>query len=255
MRALPLLVVLTLFTAGCARVPEPIPYDYSTQYKMQAAHHWDILAKDLANRINNELIRNDYLDTPVYVKTTCGDDATPCAQGETPAFNENFRDLLITNLVGYGIPTGAVETEDAIVINYKVQTLYHSTDRLRSIKPGVITALTAQVLVLRNFPFDLAALAAAGSLDYANSAVATKGKYEVIITTSMVTKQQYLFRSSDLYYINDRDFWHYQKSTGGTTVNFSTPAVKEVQKSGPQNTPTPPQNNPAATSAGITTDI
>jgi len=49
------------------------------------------------------------------------------------------------------------------------------------------------------------------------------GHYEIIITTSIVKKQKYLFRSSDIYYINDKDFWHYLNRLPQTkTIKVST---------------------------------
>jgi hypothetical protein len=77
---------------------------------MQAASHWEVLAADLANRINNQLITTDNLDKAIFVKETCGDETISCRPNETSSFNEAFRDLLITNLFGYGIPQRAERT-------------------------------------------------------------------------------------------------------------------------------------------------
>lgn len=202
---------LLLLTASCGRMPEPVGYPYSTQEKMQAALHWDILARDLSNKINNELIRSDFLETPVFVKETCGTDSEPCLRQTTTEFNEGFRDLLITELVSFGIPTSAVPDGEAITVNYKVQIVHHQTDRLRTVQPGLLTALTTAISVIRNAPAELVAISLAGALDYGNSAYVKKSDFEAIITTSMVFRKKYLFRSSDIYYINGADFHHYQK--------------------------------------------
>ncbi len=220
MRNLLLLATALLLVSACGRIPEPVGYTYTTQEKMQAAHHWDVLAKDLSNRINNELIRSDFLNTSIFVKETCGDDSTPCTKGSTSEFNEGFRDLLITELVNYGIPTSAVPEQDAITVNYKVQLVRHNTNRLRTIQPGFFTALSAAVTVLRNASPELLTLAVAGGVDYANSSYAKKTDIEAIITTSMVFRNKYFFRSSDIYYINNADYHHYQN-------NKST--AKEIQ--------------------------
>ena len=112
-------LVILLFCSCGSRIPEPIDYPYSQQEKMQASHHWEVLSKDLANRINNELIITDNLDKAVFVKETCGDEATPCKPNETSSFNEAFRDLLITNLFDYGIPTNSMQDEETIEILIK----------------------------------------------------------------------------------------------------------------------------------------
>lgn len=220
MRYLLLLTIALLLVSACGRIPEPVGYNYTTQEKMQAAHHWNVLAKDLSNRINNELIRSDFLNTSIFVKETCGDDSSPCPKGSTSEFNEGFRDLLITELVNFGIPTRAVPEQEAITVNYKVQLVRHNTNRLRTIKPGIFTALTAAVTVLRNATPEVLAFAVAGGADYINSSYAKKTDVEAIITTSMVFRNKYFFRSSDIYYINNADYHHYQNNKS---------AAKEIQ--------------------------
>jgi hypothetical protein len=213
------LILLLLFFTSCSRIPQPAPYAFSEQQKMQATHHWDVLASDVANQINNQLILSDYIDRAVYVKTTCGSDATPCEQEETTQFNEAFRDLLITRLVSFGVPTSIEKKATDIEVNYKVQVVYHSSTR-RTLAPGTLTALTAMVSVFRDASFTVKLLALAAGLDIANSTSPGNGHYEVIITTSTVTDGKYLFRTSDIYYINDPDFWQYQNAPTGKTIQM-----------------------------------
>jgi len=212
------IIILLFLIQACGRIPEPINHDYSQQKKMQAVEHWDLLARDVASRLNHELVIYDYLTTPVYVKETCGDEATPCKQNQTSSFNEAFRDLLITQLVQYGIQTRSEPTADALAINYKVQIVHHRAKRIRSAYPGSFTALTAAVLVLRNAPSEMIALATSGAIDLANSAYSRNGHYEILITTSIVNVNKYVFRTSDIYYINDEDFWQYQENPPQTGV-------------------------------------
>lgn len=202
-------LALALF-AGCARIPEPVGYQYSAQPKMQAAYHWVVLASDVANRVNNQLIVNGYARSPVYVKTTCGDEDTPCAPQQTSTFNEAFRDLLITELVRFGVPVRQKDSENAITLHYKVQLVYHNSRRVRTVLPGVMTGIAAGIEVLRDAPSELQTIAAVGLLDFMNASAVNISNHEIIITTSMVTRGRYLFRTSDLYYINDKDFHHYQ---------------------------------------------
>ncbi len=207
------LLTLLLATAACtARIPEPISHPYSQQEKMQASGHWDILAQDLANRINNQLIRTNHLHSPIFVEQTCGDEKKNCSPEETSPFNEAFRDLLITSLVDHGIPTRHQPDDQAIEVLYKVQVVRHHGERIRTLQPGLLTALAAGIVVLRNAPADIVLLAAGTAADVANSSLNRHGHYEVIITTSMLADDNYLFRASDIYYINDRDFWHYEEN-------------------------------------------
>jgi hypothetical protein len=223
MRLICLLIILPFFLGSCAsRIPEPITYIYSQQNKMQASHHWEVLAADLANRINNELILTDNIDKAVFVKETCGDEAVPCGLNETSSFNEAFRDLLITHLVGFGIPTRNQVGEETLQILYKVQIVRHTADRARSLQPGLLTGLSAAIVVLRNAPTDLIILATGAAADVANTSLTFNEHFEVIITTSIVKRHEYLFRASDIYYINDKDFWHYQNQLPQTkTIKLS----------------------------------
>ena len=205
-----LFLAIFLVCSCSSRIPEPITYPYSQQKKMQASSHWDVLAADLANRINNQLILTEHIDKAVFVKETCGDENSSCQPNETSSFNEAFHDLLITNLFGYGVPTKIRPDDEAIEVHYKVQVVHHNTDRVRSLQPGLLTGLSTAVMVLRNAPAELMILAAGVAADIANTSLADSGHYEIIITTSMINKERYLFRASDIYYINEKDFYHYQ---------------------------------------------
>lgn len=217
MRSIILILTIFFLFSSCSRIPEPVGYQYSTQEKMQAVHHWNVLANDLANKINNELIRSDFLDTPIYVEQMCGGKTSSCEDGKISDFNEAFRDLLITELVNFGVPASAEPSSGTIRVEYKVQLVQHRADRIRTIQPGVITALTAAVSVLRNAAPEVLAIALAAGVDYANTAYARKTDMEAIITTSMMLKKSYFFRSTDIYYINDADLHHYHRPDKSAT--------------------------------------
>ncbi len=222
------LVLFFLCSCSSSRIPEPVDYKYSQQKKMQATAHWEVLAADLANRINNQLIVTDNLDKAVFVKETCGDESIPCKPHETSSFNEAFRDLLITHLFRYGVPTNSRENDKAIEVRYKVQIVRHNSDRIRTLQPGLLTGLSAAVAVLRNAPVELILLASGVVADAANTSMVTSGHYEVIITTSMVSHDRYLFRASDIYYINDNDFYHYQENMPQTkTIKLTSGPLSE----------------------------
>ncbi len=213
------ILLFSLSLGSCASIPMHASYSFTEQQKMQAAHHWDVLASDVANQINNKLISNDYIDRSVYVKTTCGDNAIPCDPGETTLFNEGFRDLLITRLVRFGVPTSDSLQRSDIEVDYKVQVIYHRTPR-HTMQPGLLTVLATGIAVLRHAPGEAQLIAAAGVMDFFIATGPGNGHYEVIISTSMVQNKKYLFRTSDIYYINDPDFWHYQNTTRGATIQL-----------------------------------
>jgi hypothetical protein len=226
-----LLPILLLLSGCLGRIPEPVDYEFSEQQKMQAAHHWNVLAEDVANRVNNELVLNDYLEKPVFIRPTCGDEDLPCTQFETSAFEEAFRDLLITDLVKLGVPVKQRLDDESITVHYKVQLVYHRTHRVRTVRPGLMTALTTGVMVLRNVPHNVSTVAAAAAIDVANQNFVNHSHYEVIITTSMVIGDTYFYRGSDIYYINDKDSFHYRSTMPETaTIPLIAPPepVEEV---------------------------
>lgn len=204
------LCLCVMLMGGCTRIPQPAGYAFSEQQKMQAAHHWDVLANDVADQVNTELIDRGLLDTPVYVRHSCGPSGD-CGPGGTFPFDEGFNDLLTTQLVNFGVPTKAKEDNKGLVVDYKIQVVYHQANRYQWPKPGVLTALTAGIMVFRNAPFEIAAIAGAASADALWSTSVFNGHYEVIITTSIVNDNLYLMRKSDIYYINDSDVLQYQQ--------------------------------------------
>ena len=196
MRFCIIILALALLTISCGN-PRPVGFPYSEQMRLEAGHHWDVLAADIANQINNELLLNDYLDIPVFVRETCGNENQPCKPSETTVFEESFRDLLVTNLVALGVPTSPNGDSDSIVINYKVQTVY-----------------------------------IAGTTDSANPSLITSSNFKVIITTSVVADSHYLFRNSNIYYIYDQDSWHYRTPSSLTDISLTSNAAPSSEVKG-----------------------
>lgn len=147
------------------------------QPTMYASKDWKDYAIELANKINKELVTRGYVDKSVYVKPACSD-PHPC-EPEVTAFDKAFRDLLITELVRLAIPTVEQHSEDTVNVSYNAQVVFHGTK-----EPNFIEKLYQNP---RRFLAD-----------------------EVIITTSIVLKNSYIFRESGIYTIKDKDFWHYK---------------------------------------------
>jgi len=224
MHLFPVLICATLLLGSCtASIPEPVNFPYSQQQKMQASHHWQVLARDLANRINNQLISTGHIETAVFVNPTCDEGSIPCKAEQKSSFNKAFHDLLITSMVDYGIPTRNHLTKDTLEIEYKVQVVRHTAQRVRTLQPGLLTAVSAAIVVLRDAPSELLILAGGVMADMVNTNLTLNGQYEVIITTSIIEKEKFLFRASDIYYINDEDSWQYQDGVPRTkTIQLST---------------------------------
>lgn len=220
--------IILVFMAGCyTQTPKPATYEFSLQQKMQSAGHWNVLAEDVAAQIRETLRKWGYLSQPVYIQPACGAPIGPCEPHYETPFGEGFYDLLLTQLVNYGLKVSTQEN-GALVVTNKVQVLWHDEDRIaRAGWPGMITAAAALAggwgWVIRDAQIhglgrrESAALAGAGitaaALYDAASGMFTKGGVphsEVIITTSIKDYDRYLMRKTDVYYINDKDYWHYK---------------------------------------------
>ncbi len=231
------MLVMLFFMFGCyTQNPKPATYRYSTQQKMQAAYHWDVLAEDVAVQIAETLEKWGYLNQPVYVRPACGAPTRVCVPHYETPFGEGFHDLLLTQLVNYGLKV-SVKPDGALIVTNKVQLVYHRSDRIaRTSRPGLISAVSALAgtwaMVIRDAQLhggsiaETAAWAGAGLtggiLYDVTSGMFTKGMphSEVLITTSIKDYDRYLMRKTDIYYINDADYWHYKSPPPPRTLEI-----------------------------------
>lgn len=224
-----------LFMFGCQQMrtqaqtqtPRPASYKDSTQHKMQAAEHWNILAEDVAKQIKSGLTKMDSVVTqPVYVQPGCGAPQGPCQPHEESPFAQGFRDLLLTHLVREGVTTIDEIEDGALIVSNKVQVVYHRDKRSTRRYPagfvsGVATYLAAAVAVIRDAQeygsygaqtaaWGAAAVGGAVLYDITDGMFSKLPHSEVVITTSIKDNNTYRMRKTDIYYINDPDYWHYQ---------------------------------------------
>lgn len=105
-------LVLSLgLIAGCAsEVPIPTAYERSYQPKMWAAHHWNVLAADVAERLNLSLSGLES-DRPLVLHVR---------RGDPTVFNSAFHELLETQLMqqGFGVTRAANDAD--LIVNYGV---------------------------------------------------------------------------------------------------------------------------------------
>ena len=170
--------IIFLILAACTATNSPIPvatdYPISKQHKMQDAHHWDVLAKDLARRLKRTMaitFPNATVKPPLVVKLTGDQEQIPFAKA--------FNNLLISRLVQQKMVVLDTNSgyADSLMVDYNMQVIRHQYPRLLS----------------------------------------TDDIWEVLLTTSVSKGQQYIFRDSRVYYINDGDSDHYERNMGTKT--------------------------------------
>jgi len=188
---------------GCETAPIPVAknFEYTSQYKVRSAGHWDLVARDVA------------FQTRAMLESAGIGDATPLhvvAPSNPSAFDLGFRDFLITQLVHDG---AVVRTDPAaaLAVSYGTQGVRHNSDRPHFI-PGAFTMLAgglAAAYGLRLEHIDtkiVAGLGLAVGMDYAasiNSGGPTNT--ELILTTTVTRDGQYVARKTDVYYLENVD--------------------------------------------------
>ncbi len=203
-----LLVIAVLAGSGCSsqnQVPLAASFPHSQQKIVKAAHHWQTIADDTAGQAADKIQQQQFSAALRVAPST-----------SNSAFNQAFREFLTTSLVNKGVP---VSTEDYSPVEMKVETqvVRQHSDRHAN-APGKFTLLTAGLWVVRNAIADnWSGGIVAGSLlgtaiatDVLNAKDANPIGHspthtELIVTTSVTHKGQYLMRRSDVYYIEDVD--------------------------------------------------
>ena len=200
--------LFALVASGCqSQVPMPATYDLTYQQKMQAAYHWQVLARDLAAQVDLRMAERN-LPPFIYVD----------GEGGGTAFDEAFHDMLITELVDRGYQVYGIETSETTTVAYKTQVVKHASGRWVRPPVGTFAALGAGILAVREIIVaDVSTAAVVGGVAVAATAaelgagsVTSLSDTEVIITTSLVRNGSYLARYSDIYYIPDNDAEHYE---------------------------------------------
>lgn len=99
---------------GCAsEIPLPTAYEKSYQPKMWAAHHWNVLAADVAERLSTAL-NNAGAGSPQVLYVT--------NPGVGSTFNAAFHELLTTQLMQQGFGVTVVPSEANLVVQYNVKS-------------------------------------------------------------------------------------------------------------------------------------
>ncbi len=217
-----LLFSFALLISGCrSEVPKPTSYQFSTQQKMQAAHHWDVLAEDVANQICLKLnkLESKYGHRSLYV-----------VKNRSGAFTNAFYELLISNLLKKGIDI-STEKSNSINVKYKTQVIHHQAERSQRSWPGYFTAtasvISGGVAVARNVSEGSSGGAAAiggiltgAALDSLQGYHVNLSNNEVLITTSVIYDNRILFNYTDIYYINDVDKLIYKDAVKVETKTY-----------------------------------
>lgn len=202
-----LIGLLVSVLAGCSintsQVPIAETYPISEQKRMQAVHHWDVLAEHEASLMSSSLVE---FTAPVYISE---------AQSET-SFDRGFKNLLTSQLVGKGAVVKA-SASDAVVVSYDVEVVEHRDRGYTRAPEGAWTLLASGVALLVSAadnwtPSSKVIAPAVIGADLFSGNLVDKSRYEIIITIQAVNNDQIIHSSSNIYYINGGDSRHYSPS-------------------------------------------
>lgn len=210
---LPILMVFLGIGACASHVPVPTNYPQTYQQRMLTAHHWNVLADTVAQRLADALIGANPTGETVVLNVQ---GARCCT-----TFNQAFHDLLMTHLLqkGFGV---TVDPNAGLPVKYQVQVITHEAKGLApylavptsgaGAYSGAVVAQTPQMGFQDRsafyypdratpYPHPTGATATAGpgspGMESSNAIS------EVIVTTSVVNGARLVTRLSDIYYISD----------------------------------------------------
>lgn len=188
--------------AGTSQAPVPITYPRTDQQKMQAAHHWEVLAEYEANQILSSVKDKS---KPIYVERFSTGDSK---------FKAVYYELLREHLTKQGGVVIEKPMFGSVKVDCMVHVLTHTDRGYVAPAPGTYTAFGAGVVGVSAAaaewqPAALAALPVLLAADVLSGGHASVEPAEVIITTRVFEGNLVLMSDTDIFYYNPGDTNHY----------------------------------------------
>ncbi|HMW28622.1 MAG TPA: hypothetical protein PKE44_03525 [Plasticicumulans sp.] len=186
---------------ACSQVPMPESYPLSYQKKMQAAHHWDLLAMHVAQRLSTQLPS----DRPVSLYVTPPRPVT--------TFDYALHDLVVTHLVSLGFGVSAVPMHGALQVDLKTQVVQHTCRDMRP-QPGSFVAVGGAAALGGLAARSTHAAMGAGAIlltagEFLSGGIYETPNTEIIVSTSVMDGPMYRTRLRDIYYVSDENVAQY----------------------------------------------
>lgn len=204
-----------------SEAPIPKSYPLTTQEKIQAVHHWGLLAEHIAGLVKSALeTKHTRPVRPIYVAPS----------GTTP-FEKVFHALLITKLFEAGLSVSN-NSKHNLLLSFDIELVKHpkrlirvNKDIYRPLAPGLIVKSDIPVSKFQKASHrDYQVGRTTGLSNEGSDYVFTLPENEIIITTSLTHNDDYIIRNSSVYYIDDPEWWQYvqkAKVTHPPLVNYT----------------------------------
>ena len=195
-----------LLVAGCAvnhaQVPYAATYPATDQQKMQAGHHWDVLAGIEAENIMESLPE---ATSPLVIYRSISNNS---------AFAAAYYEFLLSQLVKKGATVLDHDTRSATHLSYDIKVLTHKDRGYIAPPRGAHSAVAGSGALVywaatATNP-GWAVIPIAAGADIFSGGWAAPEPTEVVITTKITEGGRYLMSDSRIYYINDGDTSNYR---------------------------------------------
>lgn len=208
-----------MFLCNCSNAPKMTGNPVSFQQKLEATHHWEVLANDFSKQLtlyleNNPITESGYI---VHVQDGSIKPEIYIQTNDRSVFGKAFIHSLVNELpqLGYNI---AYRPEAALTLRWSVQKIEHNAPRKMNSVPGTYTAISALgygVYKLYDSASAFGAAIGTGALldiivqgeEYLFPDMAPKSEINMTITIS--DHGDLIYRQSGVYYINPEDTGHY----------------------------------------------
>jgi len=216
-------LMLAPFIIGCSSTYSKFPraeiYPTTYQKKMQAANHWDELAKIEAK---NTIDKLPIASSSIYINKSYASNNGEQSLSGSP-FKKAFRELITSQLVQQGANVVVDPYNKSIVINYDVQVLTHKDRGYQRPVVGTFSLVAANIAMVWDAQYwgtpGLVAIPLIAEAEWLNAQKDTKeSPVEVIITTKAVDGNTIVMSDSKIYYVNVGDADHYVDNYKDTSV-------------------------------------
>jgi|GEM_PF-3093154 len=209
------LICLSFLVIACSQAPVPVSQPYGFQDKMEAAKHWQIVARDVSNDISEMFVMLDE-----QYQQSIHDQRVHIMTRDTSSFSQALESFMVTDLTHQGVRV-TNNPEDAYQVYWSVQSVTHDASRsFTKAPPGTYVALGALgygVYKIFRDSTDFARAVTAGAVVEVGRGLAHFYRKElphneIIVNLTIQHGDDIVYRLSNIYYINDPDIDHYHFS-------------------------------------------
>lgn len=201
---------------GCASPYSEVPiasnFPTSKQLKLQSAHHWQVIADDLAQKLVHDLPINH----PIFIEPS----------NPHTAFSDALTNQLMTSLSNKGITVLKEASDQYYLIDINIQLLKFAADRRQIAELTTASGLATGVWSVDKTRANIWTASQRDGIHDDRSALndfywhgsefasGPTPQHELIITIGIGNETQYSTRKTASYYITDADLPLYQAEKG-----------------------------------------